>query len=102
VWNTSGENGHKGPCDTYGPEHLARLLGMTPALSSHNQSLNANQHAASLPELVAQTNMDHQSVNRLRDELIKFTSWFSKHTTRYFVSEYETPSAEYTDKARST
>ena len=58
--------------------------------------------SVSLPELVAQTNMAHQSVNRLRDELIKFTSWFSKHATRYFISEYETPSAEYTDKARST
>lgn len=55
----------------------------------------------SLPELVAQTNMDQQSVNRLREELIKFTGWFSRHTTKYFVSEYETPSQEYVDQARS-
>ncbi|KAK0634516.1 MRG-domain-containing protein [Bombardia bombarda] len=73
---------HKGPGDTYGAEHLARLL-------------------VSLPELVAQTNMDQQSVNRLREELTKFTTWFGRHVTKYFVNEYETPSQEYVDQARS-
>lgn len=55
----------------------------------------------SLPELVAQTNMDQQSVNRLREELMKFTNWFSRQVTKYFVSEYETPAADYHEKARS-
>ncbi len=45
--------------------------------------------------------MDQQSVNRLREELMKFTNWFSRHVTKYFVSQYETPGAEYIDQARS-
>ncbi|KAL2185498.1 MRG-domain-containing protein [Thermothelomyces heterothallicus CBS 203.75] len=73
---------HKSAVDTYGAEHLSRLL-------------------VSLPELIAQTNMDQQSVNRLREELIKFTNWFSRHVTKYFVSQYETPGAEYIEQARS-
>jgi mortality factor 4-like protein 1 len=55
-----------------------------------------------MPELVAQTNMDQQSVNRLREELLKFSGWLSKHGVKYFVSEYETPDAEYIEKARGT
>lgn len=55
----------------------------------------------SLPELIAQTNMDNQSVKKLRDELSKFTIWFSRHVTKYFVSEYETPSQEYVDQAKN-
>ncbi|KAA8630971.1 hypothetical protein SMACR_06777 [Sordaria macrospora] len=82
IWTAGTDEKHKSASDTYGAEHLARLL-------------------VSLPELVAQTNMDQQSVNRLREELIKFTSWFSRHTTKYFVSEYETPSQEYVEQARS-
>lgn len=68
--------------ETYGPEHLMRLL-------------------VSLPELIAQTNMDQQSVNRLREELTKFTSWLSRHAGDYFVSEYETPSNDYVEKAKN-
>jgi mortality factor 4-like protein 1 len=44
--------------------------------------------------------MDQQSVNRLRDELAKFTSWFGKHAKTYFVNEYETPSTQYIEQAR--
>jgi len=68
--------------DTYGAEHLCRLL-------------------VSLPELVAQTNMDQQSVNRLREELTKLTNWIAHNATTYFVSEYEVPGAEYIEKARN-
>ncbi|KAF6844111.1 hypothetical protein CMUS01_01427 [Colletotrichum musicola] len=82
VWEKATENDkNKSVCDTYGPEHLCRLM-------------------VSLPELVAQTNMDQQSVSRLREELSKFTVWLGKHAKNYFVSEYETPSQEYIDKAR--
>ncbi|KAE9576632.1 Chromatin modification-related protein eaf3 [Colletotrichum fructicola] len=82
VWEKAGENDkNKSVCDTYGSEHLCRLM-------------------VSLPELVAQTNMDSQSVGRLREELSKFTVWLGKHAKNYFVSEYETPSQEYIDKAR--
>ncbi|RDW75567.1 hypothetical protein BP5796_06388 [Coleophoma crateriformis] len=72
----------KSASDTYGAEHLCRLL-------------------VSLPELIAQTNMDQQSVNRLREELSKLTNWLSKHATKYFVKEYETPSQDYIEKARN-
>ncbi|KAK1596626.1 MRG-domain-containing protein [Colletotrichum navitas] len=83
MWEKAAENDkHKSVCDTYGPEHLCRLM-------------------VSLPELVAQTNMDQQSVSRLREELSKLTVWLGKNAKSYFVSEYETPSQEYIDKARS-
>ncbi|KAL1864740.1 Esa1p-associated factor [Diaporthe australafricana] len=72
-----------GPSSVYGGEHLCRLL-------------------VSLPELLAQTNMDQQSVNRLREELTKFTNWLSKNGTKYFVREYEVPGPEYQDKAKSS
>lgn len=57
----------------------------------------------SLPELIAQTNMDQQSVTRLREELSKLTNWLGKEANmpKFFVSEYETPSQAYVEKARS-
>lgn len=58
-------------------------------------------YLVSLPELVAQTNMDQQSVNRLREELTKLTNWISRNAVTYFVSEYEVPGAQYIEKARS-
>lgn len=54
----------------------------------------------SLPELIAQTNMDAQSVGRLREELTKFNTWLSKNHNEYFVNQYMTPNAEYTEKSR--
>ncbi|PHH60520.1 hypothetical protein CDD81_1567 [Ophiocordyceps australis] len=84
LWDTdTTENSeYKGVCDVYGAEHLARLI-------------------VSLPELLAQTNMDQQSVSRLREEIGKFTVWLARNCETYFASEYETPSQEYIDKARS-
>ncbi|KAM0286115.1 hypothetical protein ACHAQH_001123 [Verticillium albo-atrum] len=81
-WEKATENGPKSVCDTYGAEHLCRLI-------------------VSLPELIAQTTMDQQSVSRLREEISKFTAWLGKNTTKYFVSEYETPAQEYVDRARN-
>ncbi|KAL1635585.1 Esa1p-associated factor [Neofusicoccum ribis] len=59
-------------------------------------------YGVSLPELIAQTNMDPQSVNRLREELHKINMWLSKDETvgKVFVSEYETADSEYVDKAK--
>ncbi len=54
-----------------------------------------------LPELLAQTNMDQQSVSRLREEIGKFTMWLGRNSKTYFASQYESPSQEYIDKARS-
>ncbi|KAK4202569.1 MRG-domain-containing protein [Triangularia verruculosa] len=83
LWASASDTKHTSASDTYGAEHLARLL-------------------VSLPELIAQTNMDQQSVNRLRDELEKFTAWFSRHHSQYFVKEYEVPGNEYVEAAKST
>ncbi|EGX95553.1 histone acetylase complex subunit [Cordyceps militaris CM01] len=83
LWDNPGENAkYKNVCDVYGAEHLARLI-------------------VSLPELLAQTNMDQQSVSRLREEIGKFTVWLGRNCEHYFVNEYESPSQEYIDKARS-
>lgn len=71
----------QGPSTTYGAEHLGRLL-------------------VSLPELISQTNMDSQSVNRLREELVKFTNWLAKNYESYFLKEYMVPGPEYVEKAR--
>ncbi|KUI62091.1 Chromatin modification-related protein eaf3 [Cytospora mali] len=72
----------EGPSTTYGAEHLCRLL-------------------VSLPELVGQTNMDQQSVSRLREEITKFSNWLSKNSEKYFVRQYEDPGSEYIEKARN-
>lgn len=83
MWeNAESESATKTVCDVYGAEHLARLI-------------------VSLPELLAQTNMDQQSVSRLREEIGKFNVWLGRNCENYFVSEYETPSQDYIDKARS-
>ncbi|KAI2632191.1 MRG-domain-containing protein [Hypoxylon sp. NC1633] len=71
----------KTPCDTYGAEHLMRLL-------------------VTLPELIAQTNMDQQSVNRIREEMSKLCVWLSKNVTTYFVNTYESPGQDYIQKAK--
>ncbi|KAH8159543.1 hypothetical protein CIB48_g8702 [Xylaria polymorpha] len=80
--STDPEFQGKTASDTYGAEHLCRLI-------------------VSLPELIAQTNMDQQSVNRLREELAKFSTWLSKNTAEYFASSYETPAQDYVDKAKN-
>ncbi|KAM5362995.1 hypothetical protein ACJZ2D_012269 [Fusarium nematophilum] len=83
LWeNAESGSETKTVCDVYGAEHLARLI-------------------VSLPELLAQTNMDQQSVTRLREEIGKFTVWLGRNCETYFANEYETPSQDYIDKARS-
>ncbi len=53
-----------------------------------------------MPELIAQTNMDQQSINRLREELAKLTSWLAHHSHDYFAAEYENASQDYIERAR--
>lgn len=71
--------------EIYGGEHLLRLL-------------------VSMPELIAQTNMDHQAINRLREELSSMTTWLSKEPqiNAYFASVYESPGQAYIDKVKSS
>ena len=73
----------KSPSDFYGAEHLCRLF-------------------VSMPELVAQTNMDAQSVARLREELVKLTNWLGKESAKWFVTAYVDPGAEYVQKSKGT
>lgn len=73
----------KTPSEVYGAEHLCRLF-------------------VSMPELIAQTNMDPQSVGRLREELAKMTQWLGKSAPKYFTKSYEDPGSEYMEKAKGT
>ncbi|KAH8697685.1 histone acetylase complex subunit MRG15-2 [Talaromyces proteolyticus] len=80
-WESGADNyADKGPLDIYGAHHLVRLFAV-------------------LPELIAQTNMDQQSINRLREELSKFTIWLSRNTEQFFSNKYISASAEYMEKA---
>ena len=54
----------------------------------------------SLPELIAQTNMDQQSTNKLRYEIGELTNWLGKNSSRFFTAAYESASQEYIEKAR--
>ncbi|KAF1829982.1 NuA4 histone acetyltransferase complex, Eaf3/MRG15 subunit [Decorospora gaudefroyi] len=75
----------KALADIYGGEHLLRLL-------------------VTMPELIAQTNMDHQAVTRLREELSQMTTWLSKESqiNTLFVPTYESPGQAYIDKVKSS
>ncbi|KAI4201512.1 MAG: hypothetical protein LQ346_002148 [Caloplaca aetnensis] len=72
-----------GPGDTYGAEHLCRMI-------------------VNMPEIIAQTNMDGQSVNRLREEMTKFLHWLNKNTKTYFLAKYETADQDYIEKSRAS
>jgi|TARA_R110002003_G_scaffold41_3_gene2818 mortality factor 4-like protein 1 len=57
-----------------------------------------------MPELIAQTNMDYQAVNRLREELSQMTTWLAKdkQVNTFFASTYESPGQAYIDKVKSS
>jgi mortality factor 4-like protein 1 len=42
--------------------------------------------------------MDQQSINRLREELSKFSIWLSRHSEQYFSNKYINASSEYMEK----
>jgi mortality factor 4-like protein 1 len=56
-----------------------------------------------MPELIAQTNMDAQSVGRLREELTAMQTWLSKEpqVNSFFAAVYESPGQAYIDKVKS-
>ena len=98
-----GEYDGKSIADIYGAEHLCRLFGnfLPPYYLSYYKRLHADPfETVSLPELIAQTNMDAQSVSKLRQEIQSLTAWLGKNSTRFFVAEYEAASQEYIEKAR--
>lgn len=54
-----------------------------------------------MPELIAQTNMDAQSISRLREEIAKMMLWLAKNSAKYFSTPYFTASQEYVARARA-
>lgn len=54
-----------------------------------------------MPDLIAHTNMDAQSVSRLREELSKMTQWLAKRIDIYLNSEYEHAGQQYLETAKS-
>lgn len=67
--------------EIYGAEHLLRLF-------------------VSLPGLIAQTNMDQQSVGQLRSHLEDFLRYMAKHQDKLFQKEYENTSSRYEANAK--
>lgn len=107
----SGDLANKGPLDVYGAEHLARLFGKF-SINSFTylagffsclvdcSLLVCFYYLATMPELIAQTNMDAQATSRLREELAKFTLWLSKYSEKFFSNKYLTASNEYIERSR--
>ncbi|KAI5291200.1 Esa1p-associated factor [Ascosphaera aggregata] len=92
----------KGPGDVYGAEHLARLLGKLASLCDcyiwARSKLTTSfiiLVTVTLPELIAQTNLGVQATTRLREELTKFSMWFSKNCDQFFSTRYGLPSKQY-------
>lgn len=107
----TGELADKGPIDVYGAEHLIRLFSTFPLPDDllcvlHKRkrpSRSSRLHplllpAGTLPELIAQTNMDLQSTNRLREELSKLAMWLSKNSEKYFLTRYVPAEATHHSK----
>jgi len=90
--------------DIYGGEHLLRLLGTGRPTHCSFSPLANYYPAVTMPELIAQTNMDHQAINRLREELSSMTTWLAKEPqiNAFFASVYESPGQTYIDKVKSS
>lgn len=53
-----------------------------------------------MPEWIAQTNMDPQSVAKVKEEMTLLNQWICRNHQRLFINQYERPSAEYIESAR--
>lgn len=83
----------------HGPHHCPPRLPLFQSAVPPSPLISFPQ-SVSLPELIAQTNMDAQSITKLKEEMTKMTSWLSKKTSQYFNTEYEPATQEYIEKAR--
>ena len=94
---TAEHEGVKGPADVYGAEHLARLFGkFFPPRSYAGRGLSDTKpNLVNMPELISETNMDPQSVRRLREEVVHVTQWLAKRSDTYFVADYEHATQDY-------
>lgn len=52
-------------------------------------------NTVNLPDIVAHTTMDPESVSILREHLNEFLAFLAKEQPRLFVREYEAPSQAY-------
>lgn len=69
-------------CDIYGPEHLLRLF-------------------VSFPALIAQTNMDQQSITVLREHLEDLLKFMMENRNELFLKEYGNTSPQYEAVSRA-
>lgn len=46
--------------------------------------------------------MDNPSVNRLREEIMRFTTWLSQHANEFFVNKYVGATQEYIERATAS
>jgi mortality factor 4-like protein 1 len=85
--------------DLYGAEHMARLLCRTPLpkflrckyISVTDPLTTSPTLAAIMPELLAQTNMNQQAINRVREELSKFSLWMTRNAEKLFAPKHSAP-----------
>ncbi|VVT50619.1 uncharacterized protein SAPINGB_P002824 [Magnusiomyces paraingens] len=68
--------------EIYGPEHLLRLF-------------------VSFPALIAQTNMDQQSIGVLREHLQDLLRYMADHKKKLFLKDYKNTSPQYEAISRS-
>ncbi len=95
-----GEHAGKTLCDMYGCEHLLRLFGEY--RNPFAFDTETDTAIVSMPDLIAHTNMDTQSVSRLREELSKMTQWLAKRIDKYLSTEYEHAGQEYLESAKTS
>ncbi|KAI5846545.1 MRG-domain-containing protein [Morchella snyderi] len=70
------EHPGKEPSEIYGAEHLLRLF-------------------VSMPELLAHTNMDPQSISKLREHIENLISFLAKNPEQYISAQYESGSYQF-------
>ncbi|OZJ04196.1 hypothetical protein BZG36_02180 [Bifiguratus adelaidae] len=68
--------------EIYGAEHLLRLF-------------------VQMPSLIAQTNMEQDTIALLRDHLSEFMKFLLKHQKQFFLSEYENATPGYVSQTKS-
>ncbi|KAJ7475212.1 MRG-domain-containing protein [Mycena galericulata] len=68
--------------EIYGAEHLLRML-------------------VTLPTMIAQSSLDAESTDIVRDYVNELLSWLLQEQSRFFQAEYETASIQYQNVARS-
>jgi len=78
----SGDKKLREMSDIYGVEHLLRLF-------------------VNLPELIAHTTMDAETVTVLRDALHDILKWINQERDRLFVGQYEETSSAYQNVSRT-